>query len=167
MVKRFLEALTHARGRAGILAVEPTREILQLLRGGRDVVLAVGLDPWTLTLRQVVEDVAEFVNLTSLDECGLAKHHPHGLVQRLRAVEDHEQTAVRAQPATLQIREQALAEGAVLGRAVPQAQRVLGPVLGDAQRHDQVVLADVDAVEPQDRPGQVVQRPSLPGGSCP
>ena len=91
------------------------------------------------------------MDLTPLHERRLAKRRAHRLVQRLRAVEDHQQAAVRAEPTTLQIRQQALTHGAVFRRAVPHAQRVLGAVLGHADRHDEAMLADVHAVEQQPR----------------
>jgi hypothetical protein len=43
------------------------------------------------------------VNLTPLHERGVAKHHPYRLVQRIRAIENHQQAAGGAQAATLQI----------------------------------------------------------------
>jgi hypothetical protein len=38
----------------------------------------------------------------------------HGLVQRLRTVEDHEETAIRPQAAALEIGQEALTDGRIL-----------------------------------------------------
>ena len=48
------------------------------------------------------------MHLAALDQRGGAEGRPHRLVQRLRAIEDHQQAAVRAQAATLEIRRQPL-----------------------------------------------------------
>ena len=72
----------------------------------------------------MVENVAELVDLAPLNEGGLAEDRARGFVQGLRAVENDQEAAVRAQPATLEIREQALTHGGVLGRAFPQPERV-------------------------------------------
>ena len=85
-----------------------------------------------------------------------------GLVQGLRAVENHQQAAVRAQPAALEIREQALTHGRVLGRAFPQPERVFLAVGRDPERHHEAVLADVHAVEDQRDEVEAVERGGLP-----
>jgi hypothetical protein len=83
--------------------------------------------------------------------------------QRLGAVEDHQQTPIGPQAATLEVRQQRLAERCVLGRAFPQAEGVFLAVGGDPQGHDQAVLADMDAVEDQADEIEAVERLRLPG----
>ena len=57
------------------------------------------------------------MDLAPLNERGLPEDRPRGFVEGWRAVENHQEAAVRAQPAALEIREQALTHGRVLGRA--------------------------------------------------
>ena len=66
--------------------------------------------------------------------------------QRLRAIEE---TEIRPEAAALEIGEEVLADAGVLGRAVPEAERMLLAVGGDPERDDQAVVADADPVENQ------------------
>ena len=54
-----------------------------------------------LPLRQVVENVPELVDLAALDQRRLAEDHPHRFVQRARPVENHQQTPIGAEAASL------------------------------------------------------------------
>ena len=59
--------------RAGVAILEAPREILELASSGRDLGLHVGshddhADPRPLALRQVLQDVAEFVHLTPVNQ---------------------------------------------------------------------------------------------------
>ena len=112
-----------------------------------------GLHPRTLPLGQMVEHVAEFVHLAALDQRRVAEGVPHGFPQRLGAIQQHQQTPVRAQATALQIREEALTQRRVLGGALPEAQGVFLTVGGDPQCDDEAVLPDVHAVEQE--PDQV------------
>lgn len=141
-----------------MLGLESPSEIEQQATGRGDVCAAVGPLQDRLRLRpsalwQVIEDVAHLVDLAALHQRDVAEEIPHGFSQRLRAVEDHQQTAVRAEAAALEIGQQRLAERRVLRGAFPQPEGVFLAVRRDPQRHDQAVLADVDAVENQ--PDQV------------
>ena len=107
------------------------------------------LRPRPLAVIEILEDVAHLVDLAPLDERGVAEGRAHRFAQRLRAIEDHEQAAVGAQAATLEIRQQALAHGGVLGRPVPEPERVFLAVGGDAQGDDEAVIAEVHAVDQQ------------------
>jgi hypothetical protein len=51
------------------------------------------------------------MDLTPLDEGGVSEGRADGLAQGLRAIEDHEHAAIGAKAATLEIGEQALADG--------------------------------------------------------
>ncbi len=53
-----------------------------------------------------------------MDQRGGTKRLRHRLVERLRAVEDHQQTALGAQPATLQVGQETLTHGRVFAMAV-------------------------------------------------
>jgi len=53
---------------------------------------------------------------------------------------------VRTRAAALQVREEALTHGGILRRAIPEPERVFGPGGVDTERHDDAVLADVNAV---------------------
>ena len=123
-------------------------------RAGRDLGLLVGArddraDPGPLSLRKMLQDIAQLVHLTAVDQGRGAKRLRHGFVQRLRAIEDDQEAAVGAQAAALQIGEEALTHRRILRRAVPEAERVFAPVVVDAERDDDAVLADVDAVDQQ------------------
>lgn len=102
------------------------------------------------------------MDLAALDERGVAEDGARRLVEGLRAIEDHEQTAVGAQAPALQIRQQALTHGRVLGGALPEAKCVLLTIGCDAEGDDEAMLADVDAVEQQRDEVEVVQRRGLP-----
>lgn len=150
--ERFIETFTDALGGAGMIGVESPREIRQEATSRGDVGAAIGpvqdgLRPRLLALRQVIEDVAQLVDLAALDERDGPEEIADGFPQGSRAIEDHQQTAVGSQVTALQVREQRLAERRVLRRAFPQAGCVFLPVGGDPQRHDQAVLPDVDAIE--------------------
>ncbi len=80
----------------------------------------------------------------------------------LRAVEDDQQTLVRTEAAALQIRQEILADSRVLRRAVPQAERVLLAVGGDAERHNEAVVADGHAVHEQADQVERLERGGLP-----
>ena len=85
-------------------------------------------------------------------------------MQRLRAIENDQQAAVGAQAAALQIGEQALTHRRVLRRAFPEAERVFPPGGVDAERDDDAVLADVDAVDQERHEIEAVERGRPPGG---
>ena len=97
------------------------------------------------------------------------KRITHRFPQGFRALADHQEAAVRPQPAALQLREERLAEGRLLRGAFPQAERVFLAVGRNPQRHDEAVLPDVDALE--DEPDQVeaverLRRPRVQLGAC-
>ena len=87
------------------------------------------------------------MDLTPLHKGRVAKGRAHRFAQRLRAIEDYEQAAIGAEPATLEIRQQALAHGRILRRAVPEPKRVFLAVRGDSQRHDEAVIAEMHAID--------------------
>lgn len=157
-----------ALGGAGMLGLQTSREIEQEPLRGLYVGALIGaaqdrLGPRPLPVIEILEDVAHLVHRAALHERGLAEGRAHRFAQRLRPVEDHEQAAVGAQAATLEIREQALAHGGVLRRAVPEAKRVFLAIGRDAESHDEAVIADVDAVDQQRDQVECVERRTLPG----
>ena len=76
---------------------------------------------------------------------------------------NHQEAAVGAQPAALEIREQALTHRRVLGRPFPQPERVFLAIRGDPERHHEAVLANVHPVEDQRNEFKAVERRRLPG----
>src|SRR5439155_18589267 len=130
----------------------PTRRQIQYQRLSRLLVGALveasqnRLRPRPLGSVEILAEVAGLVDLTPLDKGGVPEGRAHRLAQGLRAIEDHEQAAIGAQAATLEIGEQTLAHGRVLRRAVPQAERVFLAVRRDSERDDEAVIADVDPV---------------------
>ena len=120
-------------------------------------------DPRPLTLGQVVENIPQLVDLASLHERQVAKGLADGFVQRLRAIEDDQEAAVGAQSATLQDSSQALTDSGVFRGPFPHPQGVFAAVRRDAERHDDAVLPDVDAVQQQRDRVEAVQQGGLPG----
>ena len=115
---------------------------MQQSAGGRDVAVRVGagedrLHPWPLRLGQILQHIALLVDLTPLEHGGGTERLGHGRVEGLRPIEDHEQAAVGAEAAALQIGQQPLTHGRVLGGAFPHAQGVFLTGDIDAQRDDE------------------------------
>lgn len=167
IVTTFLQAFAHAGGRAGVLGLQPARQVPQQAGRRRDVGAVVraahdGLHPGPLTLGEVLEDIPQLVDWAALDESDLAEHRRDGFSQGLRTIEDHEQAAVGSQAPALQIRKQALTERGVFGRAFPAAEGVSRPIGTDPQGHDHTMLTNVDAIEHQAHQIEPVERRRLP-----
>src|SRR5262249_31275970 len=120
------------------------------------------LGPRSIAIAQVLKDVAGLVDLAALDHRRLTEDGADRFPQRLRAVEDDEQTPVRTQAAALQIREQILTDARVLRGAVPHAERVFLAIRGDPERHDETVLTDVHAVDDEADQVERLKRRRLP-----
>ena len=60
--------------------------------------------------------------------------------------------------------QEVLAHARVLGRPVPEPQRVFPAVRGDPERHDETVLSDVDPIDQQADQIERVEGGRLPGG---
>jgi hypothetical protein len=121
--------------------------------GGAHAVLDRAAQP----LGQLVADVAELMQLAP-GEHGMVEHVQNGPAQRLGAVQDAQDRLGCVQAALPQPYQQVAGQGGVLGGALDQRQRVLGPVDGDPQRHHAAVLCEVDPVDhytDQVQPGQV------------
>ena len=103
------------------------------------------------------------MHLAALHQGRVAEDRTHGLPQGLRAVEDDQQTPVRAQTAALQISQQVLTHARVLRRAVPQAERLFLAIRRDPERHDEAMLANVHAVDQQADQVEALERGGLPG----
>jgi hypothetical protein len=87
-----------------------------------------------------------------------AEHVADRLAQRLGSV-DHAQHALLDVEAALdEVGQQRGRDGGVLGRAVPQPQRLLDAVGVDPQRHDAAAPLELDAVEHQHPQAQIDQR---------
>ena len=83
--QRLGEPFVDAAGGTRMLVVEVLREVGEQSAGDLDVGRQIrpsddGLHPRPLPLRQVVEDVPQFMDLTALDEGGLAEDRAGGLV---------------------------------------------------------------------------------------
>ena len=85
-------------------------------------------------------------------------------MQRLRAIEDDQEAAVGPQATALQIGEEALTDGRILRRAIPEAECVFAARGIDAERHDDAVLANVDTVDQQGHEIDAIERGRSPGG---
>ena len=148
----IVEAFTDARCGTEISLLESSREILQETPSRGDVDLLGGARddrarPEPLPLRQMLQDVAELVHLTAVHQGRGSKRLRHGLVQRLRAIEDDQETAVGAQPAAPEIGQEALTHGGVFRGPIPEVECVFCARMIDPKRNDEAVLADVHAVE--------------------
>ena len=95
----LVEPFPYAGGCTRIIDVQPPGQVLQQAPGRLDVGVRIGaregrLHPRTLGLGQILEHVAPFMHLASLYQgCGAEGLH-HRSVERLRSIEDDEQTAV-------------------------------------------------------------------------
>ena len=105
------------------------------------------MDPGPLAVGQIVENVPGFVDLTPLDARGPTERMVHGAAERFRAIENHQHRPVGAQPATLQITQQSLANRRIFRRSVPQPERVFLARRIDAERDHETVLGEEDAVD--------------------
>jgi hypothetical protein len=79
--------------------------------------------------------------------------------ERLGAIEHAEHPLGGVKAALDQIRQQGRGDGGVLGRSLPEPERDLHAVAGDAQRDDVGAPLQVDAVEHQDRQAHVGKAP--------
>jgi hypothetical protein len=98
------------------------------------------------------------VLLASLDE-RLVEHVVDRTGQGLGPVEHGEDGPADIQAAVAQPIDQVRDQSRVLGRALLDRQRVLGPVDADAQRHDAGVLAEVHPVDHQRDQVEVIEAP--------
>ena len=98
-----------------------------------------------------------------MEHGGGAERLGHGRVEGLRPIEDHEQAAVGAEAAALQVGQQPLTHGRVLGGAFPHAQGVFLAGDIDAQRDDDAVGPHVHAVEQQHGEVELGERGGPPG----
>ena len=85
------------------------------------------------------------------------KHVADGLAQRLGAVDDDQHALLDIQAALDEVRQQRGRDGGVLGRAVPQPERVLDAVGVDPERDDAAAALELDPVEHQHRQAQVAR----------
>jgi hypothetical protein len=110
----------------------------------------------------VFEDVSELVDLAAVNQRRRPKRLGDGFVQRLGAVENDQQAAIGAQPTALKIGQETLANGGILSRSVPEAERVFGTRVIDAEGHHEAVFADVDAIDEQRHEIDPVKRGGSP-----
>jgi hypothetical protein len=141
-------------------AVELAGENLEAFQGGGVIVqrprlAQPPLDERAVALGEVVEHVSLFVADTALHRGVDAEDVTDGLSERLGAVEHNEHALLDIQAALDEIGQQHGGDGGVLGRAVPQPERVLDTVALDAQRDDAAAALELDAVEHQHRQTQV------------
>jgi hypothetical protein len=111
-----------------------------------------------IALGQVAEHVALLVPDAALHRRIGPEDVAHGLPECLGAV-DHDEHALLDIQATLdEVREQRGGDGGVLGRAVPEPERVLDAVGVDPERNDAATTLELDPVEHHHRQPQVVER---------
>ena len=87
-----------------------------------------------------------------------AEHVTDRLAQRLGAVDDHEHALPDVQAALDEVGQQRGGDGGVLGRAVPEPERVLDAVGVDPQRDHAAAALQLDPVEHQHREPQIIER---------
>src|SRR5215212_8687876 len=86
-----------------------------------------------------------------------AEHVVDGRSQRLAAVEDDEHALLDVQAAVDEVGEQVPRDGLVLRGAVPEPERDLDAVSGDAETDDAATALELDPVEHQRRQANVVE----------
>jgi hypothetical protein len=106
--ERLVESFADARRRTWIAILKASRHILEQASRRRDLRLLVGAgddraDPGTLPLRQMLEDVSEFVDAAAVHQRRRPKGLRHRFVQRFGAIEDDQEAAISPQAAALQI----------------------------------------------------------------
>ena len=97
-----------------------------------------------LHVGQALEYVASLVDLTPLHQSRATERLGDRGVQRFRAVDNHQQTAIGPKSTALEIRQQPLPDRRVLGGTLPEPQRLFGARFIETQRHDDAVPADLD-----------------------
>ena len=112
-----------------VVSVQAPRQVLQQTLGRLDVAVRVGaredrLHPRPLCLREMLQDVPALMDLTPLHQRGAPECLGHGRVEGLRAIDDHQQAPVGAQPAAGEIGQEPLTDRRVLRGPFPQAERV-------------------------------------------
>jgi len=111
----------------------------------------------------MLQNISELVDLAAVNQRRRSKHLRHGFVQRLGAIQNDQEAAIGPQATALEIRQEALTHGRILGRPVPTAERVFSPGVIDAERDDEAVLADVDPVDQQREEIEGVEGRGSPG----
>ena len=104
------------------------------------------------------EHVALLVAHAALHRGVDAEHVADRLAQRLGAVDDHEHALLDVEAALDEVGQQRGRDRRVLGRAVPEPERVLDAVAVDPQRHDAAAALELDPVEHQHRETQIAER---------
>jgi hypothetical protein len=87
-----------------------------------------------------------------------AEHVADGFAQRLGAVDDYEHALLDIEAALDEVRPQRARDRGVLGRAVPEPERVLDTIGVDPERDHAAAALELDPVEHQHRGPQVVER---------
>ena len=111
-----------------------------------------------VALGQMREHVSLLVADAALDRRVDAEHVADGLAERLGAVDDDQHALLDIQAALDEVGQQRGRDGGVLGRAVPQPERVLDAVGVDPERDDAAAALELDPVEHQHRQAQISQR---------
>jgi hypothetical protein len=89
-----------------------------------------------------------------------AEHVADRLSECLGAVDHHQHALLDIQAALDEVGQQRRRDGRVLGRAVPEPERVLDAVGVDPERDDAAAALELDAVEHQDRQAQITEGPA-------
>ena len=93
-----------------------------------------------------------------LHQCGAPECLGHGRVEGLRAIDDHQQAPVGAQPAAAEIGQEPLTDRRVLRGPFPQAERVFRAHGIDASGDNATVSTHVHAINQQPHQVQRVER---------
>src|SRR5215468_3247686 len=126
----LVEPFAQGRRRAGVGGVEPGGELEEAALGECGVREAPGFVEHTADARphrlgEMLEDVAPLVDVAALDD----RPRPAGVTDRFAeagaAVDHEEDRRVEIQSALAEVRQQALTDGGVLGRAFAQGEDVL------------------------------------------
>jgi len=146
-----------------MIGVELPGDLPQLLFGALGVGLSPGpvefaTDQGALILGQVVEYVFPLVLTAAGDQDSLIEGGRQGGPDRLAAVDHGQDRRLRIEAALDQVVEQGLADGLVLGAALPEPERVLAAIGVDAEGGHDGVLGGLDAV---DEEGQQIELPEI------
>ena len=109
-------------------------------------------------LGQMLDDIATLVLLAALHERASAEAIDDGTPQGLAAVDHPQPGTVGVQPTIDEVAQQLAHDPSALGGALAQPQHMLVALGVDAECHQNDTLAEVDAVDHDDRQIQLFQR---------
>jgi hypothetical protein len=111
----------------------------------------------------MLKDIAPLVDLAALDHHRRATRVAQRLAEPGPAIDHEEHGAIEVEAALAQARQERLADGRVLRRALVQGEDVLLALGIHAQREQDHVVTEVQAIDQDDPEIEIVERRGEPG----